>query len=103
MRTESEVEVFRKAIETYGEDSQMHMVLEEMSELAKEICKSFRFGKKGRRRKVAEEVADVEIMLEQIKMIYRIDDDVEMWRLDKVVRLKEKLGLIPMYRSGEDE
>ena len=103
MRTESEAEVFRKAIDTYGEESQMHMVLEEMSELAKEVCKSLRYTKNQRRRHVAEEVADVEIMLEQIKMIYRIDDDVEMWRLDKVVRLKEKLGLIPMYRSGKDE
>ena len=102
MRTESEAEVFRKAIETYGEESQMHMVLEEMSELAKEICKSLRYNKKQFKRKVAEECADVEIMLEQTKMIFGIDDDVEMWRLDKVVRLKEKLGMLPDYKGGED-
>jgi cell fate (sporulation/competence/biofilm development) regulator YmcA (YheA/YmcA/DUF963 family) len=101
MRTASETEVFRKAIETSGEESQMHMVLEEMSELAKEVCKSFRFGKKNRLRKVAEEIADVEICLEQLKMIFHIDDDVEMWRLDKTVRLKKKLGMFPDY-GGDD-
>ena len=101
MRTASETEVFRKAIDTYGEESQMHMVLEEMSELAKEICKLLRYSKNQRKRHVAEEVADVEIMLEQIKMIFHIDDDVEMWRLDKTVRLKKKLGMFPDY-GGDD-
>lgn len=101
MKTRSEKDVFTKAIETYGEVSQMHMLLEEMSELAKEICKSMRYSKKQYRRKVAEECADVEIMLEQIKMIFDIEDDVEMWRLDKVVRLRERLGMAPEYRGSE--
>ena len=95
MRSRSEAEVFAKAIETYGETSQMQMVLEEMSELAKEICKSMRYSKRQYKRRVAEEIADVEIMLEQIKMIFGIDDDVEGWRLDKTVRLRERLGLAP--------
>ena len=101
MKTRSEKDVFTKAIETYGEVSQMHMLLEEMSELAKEICKSMRYSKKQYKHKVAEECADVEIMLEQIKMVFDIEDDVEMWRLDKVVRLRERLGMAPEYRGSE--
>ena len=103
MRTRNEQEVFETAISRYGETSQLHMLLEEMSELAKEICKSMRYSKKQYKAKVAEEVADVEIMLEQIKIIFGIDDDVEGWRLDKVVRLAERLDGVPLYRGGEDE
>ena len=94
MRTKNEETVFSTAILNYGETSQIHMALEEMSELAKELCKAMRYSKQKYKSKVAEEVADVEIMLEQIKMIFGINEDVEMWRLDKVVRLKERLGMI---------
>lgn len=97
-RSRSETEVFKKAIETYGEAIQLVVLFEEMSELQKEVCKSFRFDRVTRKRYIAEELADVEIMLEQAKMIYGIDEDVEMWRLDKVVRLKQRLGML-----GENE
>lgn len=94
-RSRSEEEVFREAIKQYGEAIQLVVLLEEMSELQKEICKSFRFERITRKRYIAEELADVEIMLEQAKMIYGIDnDEIEMWRLDKVVRLKERLGML---------
>lgn len=102
MRSRNEEQIFKTAIKTYGETNQLHMLLEEMSELQKEVCKSMRYTKKQYRKKVAEECADVEIMLEQVKMIFSIDDDVEGWRLDKVVRLAENLGTIPNYRGGED-
>ena len=101
-RTKSEQETFAKAIETYGEASQLIVLFEEMSELQKEICKSIRYNKRQLKTKVAEELADVEIMLEQVKMIFDIDDDVEMWRLDKVVRLRERLGIIPIMYEGRD-
>lgn len=97
-RSRSEEEVFREAIKQYGEANQLVVLFEEMSELQKEVCKSFRFERVTRKRYIAEELADVEIMLEQAKMIYGIDDDVEMWRLDKIVRLKHRLGML-----GESE
>lgn len=92
-RSKSEEAAFRKAIDTFGEASQLVMLFEEMSELQKEICKAIRYNKRQLRDHVAEELADVEIMLEQTKMIFDVDDDTEMWRLDKVVRLRERLGL----------
>lgn len=102
MRSKNEELIFKTAIETFGETNQLHMLLEEMSELQKEVCKAMRFTKKMYRKKVAEEIADVEIMIEQVKMIFNVDEDVEGWRLDKTVRLAERLGAIPDYRGGED-
>lgn len=102
-RSRSETEVFKKAIETYGEANQIVVLFEEMSELTKEVCKSIRFNKDKYRNHIAEEIADVEIMLEQAKLVYGVDDDVEMWRLDKVVRLREQLGLIGNHMADVEE
>ena len=99
-RTRSETEVFREAIKQYGEANQLIVLFEEMSELQKEVCKSIRYNKRQLKPKIAEELADVEIMLEQAKIIFGIDDDVDGWRLDKVVRLKENLGLINTFKAG---
>ena len=82
--------VFQTAIEQYGTFAQTLMLLEEMSELQKEICKSWRG--KDNREQIAEEIADVEIMLAQVKMIYDVAEDAEKWRNAKVKRLWERLG-----------
>jgi HSP90 family molecular chaperone len=104
--TKSEQEVFAKAIEEYGRQNQLIVLFEEMSELQKEVCKSVRYKtSKSILAHVAEEIADVSIMLDQTKMIFNIsDEDVEGWRLDKVVRLRERLGLAPMLipDKGDD-
>ena len=48
------------------------MVIEEMSELTKELCKELR--SRGNVENIADELADVEITLAQLKMIYSIHD-----------------------------
>lgn len=58
-------------IDHYGHESQK-MMLEEMAELQKEICKEFR-GELNKEA-ITEEVADVLIMLEQVQMMYDISD-----------------------------
>lgn len=63
MPTECELAIMLRAIIAWGEDSQMKMLLEEMSELQKEICKSWRGADNVDH--IAEEIADVEIMLDQ--------------------------------------
>ena len=67
------------------------MVLEEVAELQKEICKLWR----GRDNihAIAEEVADVGIMLDQLKLILDITEDVQQFREKKITRLKERLGV----------
>ena len=85
----SETEVLQRALDTYGSAQQIAMVFEEMSELQKELCKYLR-GKYSPA-SIAEEIADVEIMLEQMKMLFCCTDDVRNERRRKVERLKGRL------------
>lgn len=85
----NETEVLQRALDTYGSVPQITMVFEEMSELQKELCKYLRG--KCSLASIAEEIADVEIMLEQMKMLFCCTDDVRNERRRKVERLKERL------------
>ena len=79
--------VIERAVKTYGEESQLWMVIEEMSELAKEICKY----KRGMNNPeaMAEEIADVQIMIEQAKIIFgnsrRVNECIE-YKLNRLER-----------------
>lgn len=85
----SEAEVLQRALDTYSSQAQIVMVFEEMSELQKELCKYLRG--RGSFEHIAEEIADVEIMLEQMKMLFCCTDDVRDVRRRKVERLKVRL------------
>lgn len=87
----NDFEILQQAIDRYGMDAQLKMVLEEMSELQKEICKFWRG--KDNLEQIAEEVADVEIMLEQVKMIFQIEDIVDDYIPKKISRLRDRLSL----------
>lgn len=91
MDSKNEINIFEQAIKTYGEEAQVKMVLEEVAELQKEICKLWR----GRDniQAIAEEVADVGIMLDQLKLILDITEDVQQFREKKITRLKGRLGV----------
>ena len=66
---EERLKVYAAALETFGPEVQLAVALEEMSELQKELCKALRgFIYPAR---VAEELADAGIMLEQIRYIFR--------------------------------
>lgn len=86
----NERKILQKAIDRWGEDAQTKMVLEEMSELQKEICKRWRG--KDNLDAIAEETADVEIMLDQLKMMLDIQEEVLAYRKAKLERLRERLG-----------
>ena len=79
----------QRALDTYGSALQIVVTMEEMSELQKELCKYLR-GKYSPA-SIAEEIADVEIMLDQMKMLFCCADDVSSVRRRKVERLKERL------------
>lgn len=70
----SDAEVLQRALDTYGSALQIVVMMEEMSKLQKELCKYLR-GKYSPAN-IAEEIADVEIMLEQMKMLFCCADDV---------------------------
>lgn len=81
-------ETIRRAIKTYGKDSQTQMLFEEMAELQDALCKLSR----GRdtRANVCEEIADVLIMCLQMAQIYG-PKAVENWINIKINRLKNRL------------
>ncbi len=85
----TEQEVLRNALDTYGAVMQITIAFEEMSELQKELCKYLRGS--GTREKIAEEIADVEIMLEQMKILFNCSEIACQVRGRKVERLKERM------------
>lgn len=68
--TIEEREVLTKAIETYGPRAQQDMMIEEMSELTKAILKYRRNPSPETLDNILEEMADVEIMIEQMKIMF---------------------------------
>lgn len=87
--TEKERAVFQKALDAWGPEAQALCLLEEMAELQDALCKY----RRGRRTTsdIAEEIADVGIMLDQMKLHFHIEEEVEAQRACKVVRVEERL------------
>ena len=84
------LQVMIEAIRQNGYKMQTMVAIEEMAELTKELVKFMRG--EHNTDAIAEEIADVEIMIRQMKIIYDIkDEDVEKYRVMKLDRLKNKL------------
>lgn len=77
-------------IDKCGEDAQARMAIEEMSELTKEICKHFRGN--DNLEHIAEEIADVEIMLDQLKIMFGLEEKTKAYRKYKIKRMVERIG-----------
>lgn len=83
--------ILKRALETWGEQAQMLMVVEEMSELMKEVLKNIN-RKKDNIAEIIEETADVEIMLEQLKENYHIAEKVETYKNNKIKMIEQRLN-----------
>lgn len=88
--------ILKRAINTYGSDIQRLIAIEELSELQKAIIKQIRKPCEENVANIAEEIADVYIMLKQVDIMYGIDSmiqkniDYKVKRLSK--RVKEELN-----------
>lgn len=82
-------ELYRLALSTYGTEAQTLMVMEEMAELQKELCKHARG--KDNQFAISEEIADVLIMLDQMMVLHDCESIVAQYKQDKLERLKERL------------
>lgn len=115
--TNEELRTLRTAIDRYGEENQCDVAIEEMSELTKELCKckrlenaypnitsellvcsgilarntDFEKALEALKGNVAEEIADVYIMLEQLTMIFDCKTTVSEIKSDKIRRLRERI------------
>ena len=87
---EDRKKVYQAALRKWGADLQTMMAVEEMSELTKEICKI----KRGKMDldALADEIADVTIMLEQLREIYGLNDAVCDHMDAKILRLHSRVG-----------
>lgn len=99
-----ETDVFKAAIEVFGEAAQVTMVFEEMAELQKELCKWMRNGESVvATHHIAEEIADVEIMLDQMKLIFDCVGLSQGYRRAKTARLAGRIEKIKKNRADEAE
>lgn len=63
-------EILRQAIRCYGETAQVDVCVEECSELIKALLKYRRAPGEATRIPIIEELADVQIMLEQMRILH---------------------------------
>lgn len=93
MTTEERRALLDRAITAYGAPAQMDMAVEEMAELTKALCKVKRVSctaeAKAVLENVVEEMADVQIMLDQLRIIFgRSTAEAVEYKLE---RLKKRL------------
>ena len=91
-------EAIVKIADTYGYDAQSRQLIEEMAELTQAINKAWRMGNDFdnllvQKRNIKEEIADVYIMLEQMKYLLNIyEDDIETIINRKILRQLERIN-----------
>ena len=93
--------VLSRAVAQYG-DQQLVKACEELGELTQALCKLYLGGdwSEAAVDHAVEEIADVEIMLGQVRMILEVDPVREAaWRQRKLQRLAERLA----ERLGPEE
>lgn len=82
-----EKKILETAIRVFGESAQEEKAIEELAEL---IC-AIAHKHCGRDANISEEIADVEIMLEQLKIINNCHEEVNGIKYHKLMRLQEKI------------
>lgn len=81
-------EVYKQIIAWYGKHNQTIKACEELAELNKVLCKGL--NKKMDIEALTEEIADVQIMIEQLKIMYNIPEQklyqIKEFKLDRTQR-----------------
>ena len=83
--------IYEMAITKYSQMNQIIKAVEEMSELTKELCKLLVNDSKYSIEGIAEEIADVTIMMEQLRLIFDINDEVCEMMDSKIRRLENRI------------
>lgn len=81
------------AVKIYGDDNQILKCIEEMSELTKELCKCLTGGRQFEEDDICEEIADVEIMIEQMRFIFN-SGLINKYLNKKIKRLEKNIDSI---------
>lgn len=80
----------KQIAEHYGLRCQMRQLIEEMAELTQVICKSERYDLDTVREHLVEEVADVEVVLEQVDYLLG-DSRINQVKAEKIERQKRRI------------
>ena len=87
MNLEKKERLYKHLFIKYGIEKQFMVAMEEMSELIKELSKYCR----GTQSSIKSEIADVEIMLDEIKFILKLDkEEIEAEKEVKLIRQIER-------------
>lgn len=90
-----------KALEKFGSISELIITVEELSELQKEVTKQLR--NEGKIENLVEEMADVYIVMEYLKLIFAInDEDIKTEIAFKIDRLMSRLGEENEQQKGDN-
>ena len=88
------MDIYQRALKTWGKEPQMMQVIEEMSELTKALCKYKRFNKEQAspeiKQNILEEIADVLNTAEQIQYYFG-EEEIEKIRKEKIERTLKKI------------
>ena len=77
--------ILRAAIKYYGTGPQRDKAIEELSELIRALARCDDSSN------IAEEMADVRIMLDQLEIIFHNRDQVRKYELEKLKRLSDRI------------
>lgn len=104
--TDMERKTFCAVLSRYGAQAQITMVFEEMAELQDVLCKFLRGRVDGDTcANIAEEIADVGIMLDQMAIEFEVEDAVAELRAFKIRRLRERIenvAMIARFPAADD-
>ena len=100
MNARKEENILLQAIAEYGAEAQTDMMIEEMSELTKALLKHRRKESKETLDNILEEIADVQIMLDQMKLIHDDGKATDEYRDVKLLRLAARLGIAEDAAEG---
>ena len=84
-------DIYTAAVKKYGREPQLTICMEEMAELTKELSKNLRGSKNVTN--ISEEMADVEIMLEQLRVIFGNRSEVDIIKAEKLIQLAARLEM----------
>lgn len=88
-------QIFDLCLKKWGLNSQLLMLAEESSELSVATLHLFRVNKGETMENFCEEIADVELMIEEIKYYFRknsVEQKIAFWRKVKIKKLKKLLA-----------
>lgn len=90
MTEEKKREICEIALEEYGYENQMLQAIEELAELQRAITRAIKAP--ADRDNLHEEIADVEIMLMQLRLIFE-PEEIDDWKASKLERLARMVGV----------